>query len=310
MMKPPALKNKSSFRRYLPLFLMMIPGLLYLLINNYIPMAGLVIAFKDIDYSVGILKSPWCGLKNFEYLFKTSDAMIITRNTICYNAVFIALTTFFAVITAVLLNELKSRFLLKLYQSLILLPYLISMIIVAYLVYAVLSVDTGFFNNSILPFLGLDGIDWYSRPEFWPFILTFVNLWKNVGYLCIIYFASLVGIDQECYEAAMLDGASRLQQIRHITIPLLKPVIITMVLLQIGRIFYADFGLFYQVPMNSGLLYRTTNVIDTYVYRGLLQIGDIGMASAAGMYQSIVGFCLVMLANTLVRKIDPDNALF
>lgn len=303
-------KKKTSFKNYLPFLIMAAPGIIYLIINNYLPMIGLVIAFKKISYSIGILQSPWNGLKNFEYLFKTSDALIITRNTICYNAVFIVINTVMAVAVAIMLNEVRNKIALRVYQSVILLPYLISMIIVAYIVFSGLSVDTGFMNKSILPMLGLKPVEWYSEPKYWLFILPLVNVWKNFGYLCVIYLASVIGIDKEYYEAAILDGASKWQQIRTITLPMIRPIVTIMVLLAIGRIFYSDFGLFYQVPMNSGTLYPTTNVIDTYVYRGLLQIGDIGMASAAGLYQSIVGFVLVMASNMIVRKINPENALF
>jgi putative aldouronate transport system permease protein len=286
------------------------PGFLYLLINNYLPMIGLSIAFKNIDYSIGILQSPWNGFENFKYLFSTSDAFTITRNTLCYNGFFILINTVLAVAVAILLNEIRNKTLLKTYQSMILLPYLISMIIVAYIVYAGLSADTGFMNKGILPALGMKPVDWYSETKYWPLILSLVNVWKNVGYLCIIFLASIIGIDEAYYEAAKLDGATRWQQIKTITLPMIQSVVTIMVLLAVGRIFYSDFGLFYQVPMNSGPLYPVTNVIDTYVYRGLLQLGDIGMASAAGMYQSVVGFVLVMISNMIVRKINPENALF
>lgn len=297
-------------RKYKALYLMLIPGVVYLLINNYIPMFGMVIAFKDVDFSQGILGGDWIGFKNFEYLFKTEDAYIITRNTILYNLVFIALNLIVAVALAIMLNELRSKLLTKFYQSAILLPYLISSVIIGYLVYAMLSMETGLLNNSILPLFGMEGLMWYSEPKYWPIILTLVKVWHTAGYLCIVYFAAVVGIDQEYYEAATLDGAGKLQQIWRITVPLIAPVIIIMTLLQIGRIFYSDFGLFYQVPLDSGILMPTTNVIDTYVYRALLKSGDIGMSSAAGVYQSIVGFLIIMIANYIVKRINPDNSLF
>lgn len=305
------LKRRKRYTAAIPYFIMAIPGLIYLIINNYLPMIGLVIAFKNINYSIGILQSPWYGLNNFKYLFSTSDAFIITRNTIMYNATFIIVNTTVAVTVAILLNEIRNRIALRVYQSLILLPHLISMIIVAYLVYAALSVDAGMINKSILPLLGIDKpIEWYSEPAYWRFILPVVSSWKSYGFLCIIYLSSVIGIDKEYYEAATLDGATKWQQIRNITLPLLRPVVTIMVLLAIGRIFYSDFGLFYQVPLDQGMLYPSTQVIDTYVYRGLLVLGDIGMASAAGVYQSIVGFCLVMLSNLVVRRMSPENALF
>nr|WP_159888622.1 ABC transporter permease subunit [Paenibacillus puerhi] len=289
---------------------MILPGMLYLAINNYLPMFGVIIAFKDINYRKGILGSDWAGLRNFEYLFKTSDAWLITRNTIMYNGFFILINTALAIAVAILLNEVKNRFMSRFYQSIILLPYLISMVIVGYLALAMLNVENGYLNHQILPLFGIEPISWYSEPKYWPFILTIVNIWKNVGYLCIIFLAGIVGIDSEYYEAATLDGASKWQQIRTITLPLLSPTIVVMTLLGIGRIFYSDFGLFYQVPLNSGPLQPATDVIDTYVFRGLMTLGDIGMSSAAGFYQSVVGFTLVLLSNAIIRRRSPEQALF
>jgi putative aldouronate transport system permease protein len=304
-------KKTNKYRKYWPLMVMMVPGLLYLLLNNYLPMFGIVIAFKKINFAKGILGSEWVGFANFEYLFKTSDAYIITRNTILYNAVFIAFGTVLSLACAILLNEIKNKILVKFYQSVITLPHLISMVIVSYLVYAFLSPETGFMNKTILPWLGIhDGISWYTEDKYWPVILTLVHFWKSVGYSSVVYFAALLGIDEEYYEAARLDGASRWQQIRHITLPILTPVVIMLTLLAVGRIFYSDFGLFYQVPMASGALFNTTATIDTYVFRGLMGNGDIGMSTAAGVYQSIVGFVLVLFANYMVRLYNKDHALF
>lgn len=297
-------------RRYLPLYLMMVPGLIYFFINNYIPMAGIIIAFKQINHRLGILKSPWVGLKNFEFLFSTNDAFIITRNTICYNVLFIILTPVIAIGVAVLLNELTANFSKKLYQTVILVPYLISMVVVSYLVFALFSTDTGFINNSIIKPMGGEAVSWYSMPTYWPLILVVVYIWKGFGYSTIIYYATLVGIDKTYFEAAAIDGANRWQQFLHVTLPGLKSTIITLTLLSVGRIFYSDFGLFYQVPMNSGPLYDVTNTIDTYVYRGLMQNNNIGMSSAAGFYQSIIGFILVFTANLIVSKVSKDDALF
>lgn len=297
------IKNKA-------LYLMMLPGLIYLLVNNYLPMAGLVVAFKNYDYSKGIFGSDWAGIQNFIFLFKTSSAYLITRNTILYNVAFIVINTAVGVFLAVMLNEIKRRFTIKLFQTFILLPYLISMIVVSYIVFAIFSTDTGYVNNSILPMLGIKPVSWYSEPKYWSAILVIVNTWKQFGFLTIVYYASVIAIDYEYFEAAILDGAGKLKQIRYITLPMIRPVIITMTLLSIGRIFYSDFGLFYQVPRDSGALYTVTNTIDTYVYRALITLGDVGMASAACFYQSVVGFILVLLANLGVRKIDPDNAMF
>ncbi len=288
---------------------MAFPGLAYLFINNYMPLPGLVLAFKKFNVRKGIYGSDWAGLSNFKYLFKTQDAFVITRNTILYNLTFIVVNTIAAIAVAIILAELTGR-LKKVYQSAILLPFLISAVIVSYLVFAFLSTENGFINNSILAPLGIDNISWYTEKKYWPYILVFVNTWKTVGYSCIIYLATVVGFDRAYYEAATIDGANKWQQITKITIPMLKPTIIMLTLLAIGRIFYSDFGLFYQVPQNSGALYSVTNTIDTYVYRGLLELGDVTMSAAAGLYQSFVGFVLVLSANLIVRKIDPDSALF
>ncbi len=303
--------RKKKIRRYYMLYLMMIPGLLYLLINNYTPMAGLYLAFKNIDFRKGLLGSDWIGFKNFEFLFKSTDAFIITRNTILYNLTFIVINTVLAVFLSILLNEIVSIKKIKLYQSLILLPYLISMVVVSYLVLAFLSTK-GFINSTIITgLLGKEsGISWYSEPKYWPFIIVIVNAWKNIGYLCIIYYASIIGIPGDYYEAASLDGARMWQKIKYITMPLIKSTVVTMVLLSLGRMFYSDFGLFYQVPMDSGALYSATDVIDTYVYRALIKLSDIGMSSAAGVYQSVVGFVVVLCSNLIVRKVSKENALF
>ena len=303
-------KKKNVLKEYWPLYLMMLPALLYLLINNYIPMAGMVIAFKKLNFAKGIWASPWAGLKNFKFLFASKDAWIITRNTLLYNVAFILVNMVVGIAIAILITEVRNTKLKKIYQSAILLPFLMSMDILSYIVYALLSAENGLVNNSILPLFHIDPIQWYQKPKYWPAVLIIANCWKGVGYGCLIYIASLIGIDPSFYEAARLDGASKWQEITKITLPSLVPTIITLLLLSIGRIFYSDFGLFYQVPMNSGVLFPTTNVIDTYVYRALIEQGNISMSSAAGVYQSLVGFCVVMLSNWIVRKVDKDQALF
>lgn len=304
------LQKKSSGQKHWTLILFMVPGLVYLLLNNYIPMAGIMLAFKKVNYTLGIFKSPWCGLSNFKYLFKTKDAAIIFRNTVLYNLAFIVLGTAAAVATAILLGEVKKKKLLKIYQTSILLPHILSTAVIAYLAFAFLSKDSGFLNNAIIKPLGGDAISWYSKPKYWPYILTFIQLWRSVGYTTIMYYATLVGIDTSYYEAAVIDGASTWDQIRYITLPCLKTTIITLTIMNLGRMFYSDFGLFYQVPMNNGLLFNATNTLDTYVYRGLLELNDIGRASAACFIQSILGFVLVWGANALTRKVDPDSAVF
>ena len=263
-------KKKNVLKEYWPLYLMMLPALLYLLINNYIPMAGMVIAFKKLNFAKGIWASPWAGLDNFKFLFSSKDAWIITRNTLLYNVAFILVNMVVGIAIAILITEVRNTKLKKVYQSAILLPFLMSMVILSYIVYALLSAENGLVNNSILPFFHIDPIQWYQKPKYWPAILIIANCWKGVGYGCLIYIASLIGIDPSFYEAASLDGAS----------------------------------------MNSGVLFPTTNVIDTYVYRALIEQGNISMSSAAGVYQSLVGFCVVMLSNWIVRKVDKDQALF
>ena len=291
---------------YWELYLMMLPGILYLLINNYMPIGGLVLAFKKYNYAKGVLGSPWAGLSNFKYLFSTNDAFLMIRNTLGYNFVFIALGTIFAIVVAIVLNEIRKELPKKLYQIFILIPFLVSMVVVSYIVYAFLSTDAGFINKSLLH----TNINWYMSPKYWPFILIIVNIWKYFGYNSIIYYATVIGIDSSLNEAAVVDGAKRLQRIWHVTLPGLRPTIITLVLLSVGRVFYSDFGLFYQVPMDSGLLYNVTTTIDVYVYKGLILLNDIGRSAAAGFFQSICGFALILAANFIVSKFDKDNALF
>lgn len=302
-------RRKGSWKMILALFSMMVPGIVYLIINNYIPMAGLVIAFKSFNYSKGIWGSDWTGLSNFTYLFKTQDAFNIIRNTIGYNVVFILLGNLFAVVVAIMLNFLKGKLNKKIYQTLILIPYLISMVVVSYIVYGFLSQDSGFLNSLIVS-LGGESISWYTQSKYWPFILTIVNLWKGFGYSSILYYATVIGIDSSLYEAASIDGASVWKQVWHVTLPGLKGTIITMVLLAMGRMFYSDFGLFYQVPMRSGLISGVTDTIDVFVYKALTQLNDVGRAAAAGFLQSVLGFIMVLSANLVVRKVDSDSALF
>lgn len=296
-------------KRYIPVYLMALPGILYLFINNYMPLPGLVLAFKKYSTKKGIWGSPWIGFKNFKYLFKTQDAWIITRNTLGYNILFIFFNVIIAVAIAILLSEITTKW-KKWYQSTILLPHFLSTVIISYLVFAFLSAEHGFLNTRIFPVFGIEPVSWYTETKYWPFILVFVQTWRSVGYSCIVYLSTILGFDREIYEASAIDGASKWQQITKITLPLLRATIIMMVLLAVGRIFYSDFGLFYQVPQRSGILLSVTQTIDTYVYRGLLERNDMPMATAAGVYQSIVGFILVMSANLIVRKIDPDSALF
>ncbi len=307
-------KYKSSLQKrihkYLPLYLLAIPSIIYLIINNYMPMAGLVLAFKKFSFAKGIFKSPWNGLENFSYLFGSKWAKIMFRNTIGYNLVFLILDTVFAILVAILLNEVVSKKAKQIYQTVILIPYLMSAVLVGYLVFAFLSGNNGFINKSILEPLGFAGISWYTEASYWPVILTIIQLWKAFGFQSIVYFATIVGFDRSYYEAAVMDGASVWQQITKITLPLLKPTIITLTLMSLGRMFNSDFGLFYQVPQDSGMLYSATTTIDTFVYRALMQDNDVGRSLAAGFLQSLLGFAVVMITNAVVRRVEKESALF
>ncbi|WP_258166549.1 ABC transporter permease [Paenibacillus sp. PCH8] len=307
---PKARKKKINWKSYIPLYLMALPALIYLFINNYMPLYGMQIAFRELDFSGSIFDGKFVWFDNFKFLFTTDDAWIMTRNTVLYNLLFIVVGTIFAIVVSILFNEIISKKLAKAYQSAILIPYFISMVIVSYLGFAFLSSETGFINHSILKPLGIDPVSWYSEPKYWPFILLFVNTWKGIGYSLLLYTARILTISSDYYEAAKIDGATKFQQIMNITLPLLKPVIILMTILAIGRIFYSDFGLFYQVPMNSGALYDSTTTIDTYSFRALMKLGDITMSTATGVYQSFVGFILVVASNMVLRKYSKEDSLF
>ena len=302
-------KKKIDWKHWIPFYVMGVPGFIYLLVNNYMPLAGLQIAFKNFNYRDGMWGSAWNDFANFTYLMGSNDIKIILRNTILYNLAFIVIGMILGVAVAILLNEIRSKLAQRFYQTVILLPYLMSMVIVAYLAYAYLAPESGMING-VLDALGLEKIDFYRESAYWPFILLFINQWKSIGFGMILYYSSLVGISKDYYEAAMLDGATKWQQIRYITLPLLKPTVITLLILNCGNIMRSDFGLFYQVPQNSGMLYNVTDTIDTYVYRMLMINNDIGVSSAAGFIQSVVGFVLVLGVNAIIRKLDRDNALF
>lgn len=287
------------------LTLLALPAIILLLLFNYLPIFGLLLAFKDYRYDKGFFGSKWVGLKNFEFFFKSNDAFVVTRNTFLYNIIFIVSVLLGAVIFAIILNEITSRKAVKFYQTVMFFPYFLSYTVVAFIVYAFLNVDYGVLNR----LMGTRNA-WYSEQQYWPFILPLVNFWKCVGYNTIIIYASLIGIDTSYYEAAAVDGATRFQVIRHVLMPLLRPIVIMLGLIMMGKIFYSDFGLFYMVPQNAGILYPVTDVIDTYVYRSLRVLGDIGMSTAVGLYQSIVGFILVIVANKVTKKYSEESALF
>lgn len=304
-MKKTNLANSCNRQKNLTLTLLASPAILLLLLFNYLPIFGLMLAFKDYRYDKGFFGSKWVGFKNFEFFFKSNDAFIITRNTILYNVVFIASVLIGAMAFAIILNEITSRKAVKFYQTVMFFPYFLSYAVVAFIVFAFLNVDYGVLNR----ILDTD-ITWYSQQNAWPFILPIVNFWKCVGYNTIIIYASLIAIDISYYEAAAVDGATRWMSIRKVTIPLLRPIVIMLGLIMLGKIFYSDFGLFYMVPQNAGILYPVTDVIDTYVYRSMRVLGDIGMSTAVGLYQSVVGLILVVVANRITKRYSEESALF
>lgn len=302
--------KKIRWKAYILLYIMAIPGLTYIVINNYLPLYGLQIAFRKLDFVKGVFNGDFIGLDNFKFLFATSDAWMMTRNTILYNLLFIVANTIMSIAVAILFNEVKNKIASKIYQTAVLIPFIISMVITSYLAFAFLSSEDGFINNTLMKALGKEPVSWYTEPAYWPFILLFISQWKGIGYSILMYLTNIMGISSDYYEAAALDGASRWQQIKMITLPLIKPTFMMLTILSIGRIFYSDFGLFYQIPMNSGPLYSVTTTIDTYVFRSIMKMGNIPMASAAGFYQSIVGFTLIIFVNLIIRKTSKENALF
>ena len=301
--------NEREFKTNLSLISMSLPGVVLLFIFAYLPMLGIVIAFKDYRFNLGIFGSEWVGFQNFRFLFGTDAAFRITRNTLLMNILFISTITVCALVIAILMNEVYRSRMSKYYQTMLFFPYFISWVIVSYFVFAFLNGQTGLINQWI-DALDIKRIAWYRSPEYWPAILVLANLWNGIGFSSIIYLAGILGISPELFEAAKIDGAGKLQQIRYITLPMLYPMIIILALLAIGRIFHADFGLFFFVPRDNPLLYSTTDVIDTFVYRSLVELGEISMAAAAGFYQSFVGFLLVVGANWVVRRVNEDYALY
>ncbi len=299
----------SDFKKHWMLWVMAAPAIIALFIFSYLPMAGLVMAFQRLDLKKGIFTSPFIGFKNFEFLFSTTDAWLITRNTILYNVVFIILNLVCSVTLAIIMSELTCKIWSKVLQTVYIMPYFLSMVVIATIVYAFLNPTNGFVNSFFVEH-GLSPVNWYHEKSVWPFLLVLVYLWKNVGYSAVVYMAVISGISAEYYEAAALDGASKFQQARFITIPHLRSIIVIKLIMAIGKIFRADFGLFYTVPRDSGTLYSVTNVLDTYIYRGLTQLNNVGMSTAAGLYQSVVGFILVLVANKIVNAIDSESAMF
>ncbi len=306
-------RKKASFLQEIykngKLYLLTIPGILLIFVFSYLPMGGIVLAFQDFSAIKGITGSEFVGFKNFEFFIQSSETLEVIWNTVYLNLLFIVSGTIASVGIAVMLSELGGKWFKRISQSVVILPNFISWTVVAVFVAVLLNGDTGF-TNQLLGFLGIDPIAFYSKPYLWPFILVMLKIWQAAGFGSIVYLAAIVSINPEIYEAASMDGASRWQKIRQITLPLLKPTVILLTLLGLGGIFYGDFGMIYAIVGKNPILYPTTDVIDTYVYRALIELGDIGMASAVGFFQSLVGFIVVVVMNQLTRKYSPDSALF
>lgn len=308
-------KKKVLSRDDIELTLLSLPTLIWFLVFSFIPMIGILIAFKDFRILPGqgfigsLITSENVGFSNFEFLFKTPDAAIIIRNTVLYNTLFIIIGTVVPVVLAIAITQLYSKKLAKVCQTAMFLPHFLSWVVVSYFVFSFLSYDKGIFNQILTKFGG-ESIQWYTESKYWPYILVFMNTWKGMGYGMVVYLAAITGIDQSYYEAALIDGAKKWEQIKYITIPLIKPIIIIMFIMAVGNIFKSDFGLFYQVPRNSGLLFSVTSTIDTYVYKAIEGTGSIAMSSAAAFLQSVIGCITIIIANTIVKKIDGENGLF
>lgn len=306
------LKNKNPWYKdgdYIQLLVLAAIPALIIFIWCYIPMFGIIIAFKNYKYNLGILKSPWIGFKNFENLVSSNVFSKLVFNTIGNNFLFIVFGTIAAIIIAVLLFEVRSRVATKVYQTIMITPHFISMVLVSFLVYIFLSPNGGLINV-LLNRLGMESVDWYATPKAWPVILTITYIWKHFGMDSVMYYAALMGVDDAVIEAARIDGANKFRVYLHVILPELTGLIVILVILKIGNIFRADFGMFYQVTRNAGILYDTTDVMDTYIFRMVREIGDMGLSSAADVLQSMVGFVLVVITNRITKKIDPDKALF
>ncbi len=303
------IKKKNFFSSdHVQWTLLALPAIIFFFIFSYIPMAGAVVAFKNYTYTKGLFGSDWVGFKNFEFFFTSQDAGRVIRNTVGYGIVTIVVGMAAAVVLAIVMYEVRKKAAIKYYQTTYILPHFLSWVIVGYITYILLNPTMGVFNKIIVA-LGGTAVDWYSNPSYWPVILVLCNVWKHIGLDSIMYYASLMSVDKELYEAAKVDGASKLQQTIHISLPSLIPIIIVLGIMKVGNVIRGDFGLFYQIPRDIGLLYPTTDIIDTYVYRGL-RAGQLGISSAVGLFQSVVGLIMVLTTNAIVKKIDSDNAMF
>jgi len=296
-------------RKYRVLLLMLTPAVLYTLIFSYLPMAGIVLAFKNYNYADGIFRSPWSGFENFRFFFSSGQAFKVTRNTILYNLAFMLVNTVLQLAVAIFLSEIRGRRFKKITQSVMFLPYFISWVIVSVIAFNFLSHDYGIIN-SFLQSIGQNKIDFYGTPKYWVGILIFFNAWKAVGYGSVIYLSAIMGIDTEMYESAEIDGANIFQRILYITIPSLTPTIIILLLLAVGQIFRGNFDMFYQLVGTNGILFDTTDVIDTFTFRALIRSNDVGMAAASGLYQSVFCFITIVTTNYLVKRVDKDYSLF
>ncbi len=304
------MRNLSyDLRKNRALLLMALPGIAVVIVISYMPMPGMVLAFKNYKVVKGIWGSEWVGLNNFQFLLTSGIALQIIRNTLVLNTLFIIAAQVCSLTMAVLLNEVYHRFITKVYQSILFFPHFVSWVLVGFFTYAFLNSDTGYVNALIK---SMDGqpVNWFSEPQHWYAILVFLSVWKGLGYFTIIYLAGMLNLSPEYFEAARIDGASKWQEIRYITMPLIRPLIIINVLLAIGRIFFANFDFIYNVTRDSSLLLPVVNVIDTFVYRSLSSVGNFNLASAAGFFQAVMGLILVLFANALVRRVDKDQALF
>ncbi|MDO4283893.1 MAG: ABC transporter permease subunit [Eubacteriales bacterium] len=301
-------KFARDMKKKYPLLLLALPGIILVFLFNYLPLTGLVIAFKDVDYSKGIFQSDWVGFENFKFFFQSNDAIRVTRNTLMMNALFIIFTTLISVSVAILLYYVGRR-MLRVTQTILFLPYLISWIVASYALEAFIDARYGVINQ-FLEMLGMPTVNFYYQPGYWIVIITICYIWKSAGYYSILYYTRLIGIDPTLYEAAEIDGASTWQKIRYITLYMLRPLIIMLCIIQVGNIFYSDFGMYYFLTRDNGMLYPVTDVIDTYIFRALKTINDPGMGAAVGLFQSVMGFLLVVGANTLARKVDEEGAIF
>lgn len=301
-------RRTQVFRYNSSLFLLALPAVLFFFIFCYVPMFGLIIAFKEYRYDLGILGSKFVWFQNFRYFFTSSDAWRLTRNTVLYAVTFIVTGTIFPILVSILLFELRSRIAVKFFQTVMILPRFLSWVIVGFITYIIFQPDVGV-ADQITQFLGLKQVGWYSAKGAWPFILVVVNLWKGIGMSSVMYYAVLVGVDESLFEAAEIDGASKLQKTRYISVPALVPLTVILLILSIGGLFRGDFGLFFQIPRDVGTLYPTTDIIDTYVYRGL-RGGNLAVTAAVGLFQSLVGLVLIVVANATVRRVSAENSLF